>query len=237
MNTTQVAGILFRLQQLDLELDRLNAEQQAITTSMQSNTKLRKLRQDYENAQQQWQASLQAQKDAEWTLEDLTQRLQQREQRLFEGHSSNPRELQTLQQEVQHLRSQQGKQEEQVLHAIDVAESLQEVAERKRTALQQAEEVWQQEIAGLVARRDQVEAQQQSLREQRQRLAASLDEQLLKRYDTMRRAKQGRAVSKIEQNSCQWCRVILTPSEIQHVRTGKELQTCTNCGRILYYDR
>ncbi len=223
MNTTQVAGVLFRLQQHDLELDRLNAEEQTLTSSMQGNVKLRRMRQDYEAAQQQWEAGLQTQKDAEWTLEDLNQRVKQREQRLFEGGITNPRELQALQQEVQRLRAQQGRQEEQVLHAIDVAGSLQEVMERKKAALKQADEAWREEVAGLVARRDQLQAQLQMLREQRQNLAATLDEDLLKRYDGLRRTRQGRAVAKVEHSSCQWCRVILTPSELQHVRVGMEL--------------
>jgi predicted nucleic acid-binding Zn-ribbon protein len=204
---------------------------------MQSSAKLRRLKQDYESAQQQWQASVQMQKDAEWTLEEISQRLQKREQRLFEGNSSNTKELQSLQQEVQRLRAQQGKQEEQVLHAIDATESLYEVVERKQAELNRAEESWQEEVAGLVARRSQIEGQQQKQRDQRQSLVGDLEADLLKRYEAMRKGKQGRAISKIDHNSCQWCRVILTPSELQHVRTGTTLQTCTNCGRILYYDR
>jgi hypothetical protein len=75
------------------------------------------------------------------------------------------------------------------------------------------------------------------LQDKRQKLSTTLGEPLLKRYETMRRTKQGRAVSKVDQNSCQWCRVILTPSELQLVRISPDLQTCTNCGRILYYER
>ena len=62
MSTTQMAATLFQLQQLDLELDRLTNEHQAITTSLQGNAKLRKLRSDYEVAQEEWQSSLQTQK-------------------------------------------------------------------------------------------------------------------------------------------------------------------------------
>jgi predicted nucleic acid-binding Zn-ribbon protein len=114
---------------------------------------------------------------------------------------------------------------------------LQETARSKAEALKQAEEAWTKESASLVTRRDQLEARKQELQTRRAQLASSLDAQYITRYDAMRRTKQGRAVSKVEQNSCQWCRVILTPSELQHVRTSSELQTCTNCGRILYYDR
>jgi hypothetical protein len=232
-----MAATLFQLQQIDLELDRLTNEHQALTSSLQGNAKLRKLRSDYEIAQEEWQSSLQTQKDAEWTLEDLNNRLQHQEQRLYNGSVTNPKELQSLQQEVQRLRAQQNRQEERLLEVIDATESLQETAQQKQAVLQQAQEAWQEEFATLTARGKQVEEQQRVLREKREQTVASLDVDLVKRYEAMRRTKQGRAVSKVEQNSCQWCRVILTPSELQHVRISSELQTCTNCGRILYYDR
>ena len=176
-------------------------------------------------------------KDVEWTLEDLNKRLEQQEQRLYNGSITNPKELQSLQQEVQRLRAQQNRQEEHLLEVIDATELLQEIAQKKLAGLQEEESAWQEEFTNLTARGEQIEQQQRQLREEREQLLVNLNVDLVKRYETMRRTKQGRAVSKVEQNSCQWCRVILTPSELQHVRISTELQTCTNCGRILYYDR
>jgi predicted nucleic acid-binding Zn-ribbon protein len=237
VSTTQTAATLFQLQQLDLELDRLTTEYQAIMNSLQGNAKLHKLRSDYEIAQEEWQSSLQTQKDAEWTLEDLNHRLQQQEQRLYNGSVTHPKELQSLQQEVQRLRAQQNRQEEHLLEVIDTTESLQEIAQQKLTGFQQMQDHWQEESTVLTARGEQIKEQQRQLVAKREHIVANLNGDLVKRYETMRRTKQGRAVSKVEQNSCQWCRVILTPSELQHVRISSELQTCTNCGRILYYDR
>jgi uncharacterized protein len=237
VNTTQTAATLFQLQQLDLELDRLTTEYQAIIHSLQENAKLQKLRSDYEIAQEEWQSSLQTQKDAEWTLEDLNNRLQQQEQRLYNGSVTHPKDLQSLQQEVQRLRAQQNRQEEHLLEVIDTTESLQEITQQKLTGFQQSQDRWQEESAVLTARGEQIKEQQRQLGVKREKIVASLNGDLVKRYETMRRTKQGRAVSKVEQNSCQWCRVILTPSELQHVRINSNLQTCTNCGRILYYDR
>jgi len=114
---------------------------------------------------------------------------------------------------------------------------LQEVARGKAEALEQAESAWIKESASMVTRRDQLEVRKQEVQTKRAQLAASIDAEFITRYEAMRRTKQGRAISKVEQNACQWCRVILTASELQHVRVSKDLQTCTNCGRILYYDR
>jgi uncharacterized protein len=237
MSTTQVAAALFQLQQLDLEQERVTAEYQAVVNSLQGNTQLQKLRAEHAAAQQQLLSGLQVQKEAEWTLEDVNRRLQALEDRLYRGTVSNPKELDSLRQEVQHLQAQQTRKEEQILEAMDAVESLQEIAQRKSEALKQAEQAWQQENAALVIRRDQLQARQQELQQKRSQLAANIDGQFLSRYETLRRTKQGRAVSKVEQNACQWCRVMLTSSELQRVRISVELLYCANCGRILYYDR
>ncbi|HLZ81636.1 MAG TPA: C4-type zinc ribbon domain-containing protein [Ktedonobacteraceae bacterium] len=237
MSTTKIAATLFQLQQLDLELERLESEEQAALTSLQGNPRLQNIRAEHNIAQQQLRSGLQAQKEAEWALEELSQRLNTQEKRLYSGTVNNPKELYSLQQEVQRLRAQQNRQEDMALEVMEAAESLQEMAQRKAQTLEQAESAWARENEVLVARRDQLQVRKQELQANRAQMASSIAAEFVTRYDAMRRTRQGRAVSKVEQNSCQWCRVILTPSELQHVRTSKDLQTCTNCGRILYYDR
>ena len=237
MSMTQIAAALYQLQQLDLELERLAAEQQVVAKSLQGNARLQELRIEHNRAQEQLRSRLQAQKEAEWALEELTRRLVAQEQRLYSGMVSNPKELNALQQEIQHLRTQQGRQEDTFLEVMEVAEALQEETRRKAETIQQMEEAWTQESATILGRRDQLEVRKQELQARRTQMLTSIDAGFISRYEAMRRAKQGRAISKVEQNSCQWCRVILTPSELQRVRISSQLQTCTNCGRILYYDR
>ncbi len=237
MSTVQVTSTLFHLQQIDLELDRLTAEKQSVMLALQGNTALQKARTAYTLSQQQLHAGEQVQKEAEWSLEDISRRLGTQEQRLYSGTGVNSKDLNALQQEVQRLRAQHHRQEEAVLEVMDTTETLQETVQNRLRELQKAEEDWQKESVVLVGRREQLEARQQETQEKRTQMAATVPADLLQRYDTMRKAKQGRAVSKVEQGSCQWCRVILTPSELQHVRISSELQTCTNCGRILYYER
>ncbi len=237
MSTTQVTSTLFQLQQFDLELDRINAEKQSIAQALQGNSTLHKARMAYTNAQHQLHTGEQAQRDAEWSLEDISRRLSTQEQRLYGGNGVNSKDLNVLQQEVQRLRTQHQRQEEVVLEVMDVTEALQEAVQQRLRELQRVEEEWQKESLILMSRREQLEVRQQEIQAKRTQLAKTIPPDLLQRYDGMRRTKQGRAVSKVEQGSCQWCRVILTPSELQHVRVSPELQTCTNCGRILYYER
>ena len=237
MSTTKIAASLYQLQQLDLELERLIAEQQALESSLQGDSALKKLRTEHTIAQQQLHLGLQAQKEAEWALEELDRRLRMQEQRMYSGVVTNPKELYALQQEVQHLRAQQNRQEEMALEVILTTESLQETANSKAEALRQAQEKWLETNAAGMIRRDQLDVKRKELMANREQFVSTIDTQVLNRYEALKRTKQGRAVSKVDQNSCQWCRVILTPSELQRVRTNADLQMCSNCGRILYYDR
>ena len=237
MSTAQTASTLYKLQVLDLELDRVTAEKQNVVQTLQGNATLRKAQNAYTQSQQQLHASEQAQKEAEWVLEDLGRRLATQEQRLYGGTGINVKDLEPLRKEVQNLQAQHNRQEKAVIDVMDVTESLQEDAQRRLRELQKVEEDWHKESATLLSRREQLETRQQELQGRRVQMTATIPANVLQRYDSMRKTKQGRAVSKVEQGSCQWCRVILTPSELQHVRVSNDLQTCTNCGRILYYER
>ncbi len=237
MSTTQIAATLYQLQQIDLELERLTAEQQALTRALQGDSAIKKARAEHQVAQQQLIAGLQAQKEAEFALAELDRRLRSLEPRLYSGSITNSKELYAAQQELQHLRAQQNRQEEMTLEMMDAADTLKEIAQQKEETWKRAEESWQQEHAVQVLHQEQLENKRQELQQRREQFSASIDGELLKRYDTLKRVKQGRAISRVEQNSCQWCRVILTPSELQRVRVSPELQLCSNCGRILYFDR
>ena len=237
MSTTQIAATLYQLQQIDLELERLVSEQQTLKRTLQGDTTLAKARAEHRIAQQQLQAGLQAQKEAEWALEELDQRLKLLEQRLYSGSITNPKELYAVQQETGHLRAQQSRQEEMTLEVMDATDTLREMAKQKSEALQRAEEAWTQFNASSVQRGEQLESKWQETQARRDQFASSIDADLLKRYETLKRSKQGRAVSKVEQSSCQWCRVLLTPGELQRARASRDLQLCSNCGRILYFDR
>lgn len=237
LNTTQLAARLFQLQQLDLELDRLRSELQTIVTALQGDSRLRKLRLEYNTAQKELQAALQEEEDAMQHLDDIEQQLKKQEKRLFDGTVTREKELRSLRHAVQQLLAQQSLQERVTSEIIDTVEALQEEAKRKQIALQQAEGEWQQETATLTTRRDQLEERLSDVTGKREQLANSIENSFVTRYMTLRRTKQGHAISRIDKNSCQWCRVILTPSELQRVRTSSELQTCMNCGRILYYER
>ena len=234
MSRASKAAPLYQLQQLDLELERVISAAQAISKALQDDTVVRQATEVLEAAQQRLKQRQFALRTAEQELESLETRLKSHSGRLYSGAIGNPRELGALQQEVQHLREQRSAQEDRVLESMTAVEEAQEQVNADSTRRDEAARARQQEQLELLERQRQTEARRGELSQQRQSLAAGCDALLLQRYEQIRKVRAGKAVSLAEGGTCQWCRVGLTASDIQRLRTSTEVITCSNCGRILY---
>jgi predicted nucleic acid-binding Zn-ribbon protein len=227
-----VAAQLFRLEQLDAELDqRLAAVNEA----------RRRLQRDPESeaAERRWQevraeetAALREQKALEGELADLEGRIKRDHDRLYGGRIVDSRELASLEKEIEHYRGRRDAVEDRLLAAMERAEGLQQTVvalaqqvdtlharrQTDRPALEQLVSEGGTIIAGLQA--------------ERVALAESIDPRALNTYQRLH-AASGHAVSRVADGVCQWCRVVIPPKDIQHARAG-QLVACSNCARILY---
>jgi predicted nucleic acid-binding Zn-ribbon protein len=230
---TQTAS-LYQLQQLDGEIERVAAEAQAINAALHDDAALRQATEAFTAAQRALQQRQQALRAAERELDDLAARIKTHNDRLYSGNVTNPRELGSLQQEIQHLRDLHSAQEDRVLEALTATDDAQALAASSKTQQEAAEATRQQEQTTLAERLRQVEARLADTRQRRQSQAERCDPALVQRYEQIRRAKGGKAVALAEGGTCQGCHVTLTASDMQRLRTSADVTTCSNCGRILY---
>ncbi|HEY7122473.1 MAG TPA: C4-type zinc ribbon domain-containing protein [Ktedonobacterales bacterium] len=234
MSRGSKAAALYQLQQLDLELERVNAEAQAISTRLSDDSALRQAKEELEAAQTALQKRQRALQQAEQELASLAARIKGHQDRLYSGSIANPRELGALQQEIQHLRELHSAQEDRVLEAMGAADDAQAALNDKAAKQSAAEQARQREQDTLQERQRQTEAKLNDLRHRRKTQAESCEPDLLQRYEQIRKLRGGKAVALAEGGTCQWCRVTLSASEMQRLRLGAEIVTCSNCGRILH---
>jgi predicted nucleic acid-binding Zn-ribbon protein len=69
--------------------------------------------------------------------------------------------------------------------------------------------------------------------ERRARLAASLDPDLLARYDRLREQKAGIGVGRLLEGTCSACRVELPAGAISNLRGGPDINICPQCRRLI----
>ena len=94
----------------------------------------------------------------------------------------------------------------------------------------------QRQIADIEAKIKTIEAQRAEVEAERAKLASEVDEDLLDDYQRLFDKKDGVAVAALANDICQGCHVKSQTHVIHAVKAAKEVTTCLNCGRILYYE-
>jgi predicted nucleic acid-binding Zn-ribbon protein len=80
-----------------------------------------------------------------------------------------------------------------------------------------------------------LDSQLKALTTERSELAGKIDEDLLGRFERLFKSKGDAAVVAIEHGVCTGCHMKVTTATASQVRAGKEMVSCENCGRILYF--
>ncbi len=227
-----VARQLYQLQEVDLEVESSERTLGRKVNQLGENRTVVEAKTRLTSEQQRLEELLHKQHSAEWEIDDLVSKLTAAEEQLYSGRIKNPKELTGLQHEVDLLKGKRDRMENSALEIIDqveAAEARVAAAESELRKRQAERESQQQQLSADIAT---LKNRIADLGQKRQALAVEISPQALEVYDRLRKQK-GQAVARVEQGVCRGCRISLTSSEMQQVRSGNPVQ-CGSCGRILF---
>jgi predicted nucleic acid-binding Zn-ribbon protein len=227
---------LHELQEIDLDIERKTKTLAQIRSRLGKDDDLVAARAALDTALKHQIDLEHQQRTAEWGVDELGTKIAAEEKKLYEGSVKNPRELMSLQHEIELIKGQHGEREEQLLAVMLKVDTAQQDVTSKQSELKAMERDWQEEQKQLSMEQTELEANLATLAQKRESLRSLIDSASLKAYDELRYVKQGLAVAKLVQGRCQGCRISLPMSDQQKARMGHKLATCSNCGRILYMD-
>ncbi len=227
-----VAKQLYQLQDVDLELESTEQAISQITGQLGEDQALVRVRNNLASKCERLGTASGQQRSLEWEIDDLASKLTAAEQELYSGRIRNPKELSSLQHEVEGMKAKRARLEDKALETMEEVE----LARKNVTALERelrvAEAEWHDRQQQLSTNLEQLRAVSLNLKHKRQRLAAEIDANTLEIYQELRNQK-GAAVARVEQGICRGCRISLPVSELQRIRGGS-LVRCSSCGRILF---
>lgn len=227
------AKTLYELQEIDLEKDQVTQNLDQVKEKLGKDDDVAEARTALEAARRRLTDLEHLQRAAEWENDDLGAKIAHEEKKLYEGSVKNPRELMSLQQELDLLKAKRKEQDDKLLVIMMDVDSAQQNVDLGSKELQSKESAWEADQQQLSTERTSLEANLTALEQKRSSVLERVDRASLNLYEGLRLAKQGRAVATVEQGRCQGCRISLPVSNQQGVRLGHELVTCSNCGRIL----
>lgn len=225
---------LFRVQQIDTQLDQAAARLAHIQRTLNDNA----AHQAASLAQQQAQAALHsahtALRSAEEEVAGQQLRIEQNQTSLYGGSVTNPKELQDLQKEAEALARRLSELEDAQLEAMAAYEQRQAEAQAAEAALTAVNA--QLAVEHKLLFDEQAELQEQVTRLQSERItswgAVAADDQAT--YDSLRASKSGTAIARVQAGTCSACGAELSAARAQAARSAEDLVRCDNCKRVLY---
>lgn len=174
------------------------------------------------------------QRDSELELKSLENKKHESSRRLYEGRITSPRELQSLEQEINMLERQRQRLDEQILRRMDELDSA-----RKAVANAQGQADEAEKALKIVRRRydkecQRIEEEMARLLPERERLAGLIDPETLRRYDAIRRRQHNLAAVRVENQACGGCRMKIGGALMRRVAAHETYVYCESCSRYLF---
>ena len=229
-----LAAQLYRLQQLDLELQDRQQELSDVENKLSDNKALLAAEAKLASRREQLEDARKKQKGREWELDDLQEKTRQVNGKLYGGKTKDPKELVNLEKEVKALKGQVKTKEDSLLGLMSLVEQLEADVTGTVEESEQLKREWAQRQETLGPRKGELEVELAELRGERTESAQQVDSEPLSVYERIRLAR-GQAVVKVERGRCLGCHIAVPTSQWQKAKAGDLIQ-CNNCSRILYLE-
>jgi predicted nucleic acid-binding Zn-ribbon protein len=229
-----LTGQLYKLQQLDLELQRKQQELSDVEHQLSDNKALVVAESKLASQKEQLEDARRKQKSSEWELEDLQEKLRRIDSKLYSGTTKDPKELVNLEKEVRGIKSQIGPKEDALLGLMSQVEEIEAKVKTTTEELTRLKREWEQRQETFGPRKSEIETMLAKLRGDRNGLAKQIDSEAFNTYERIRLTR-GQAVVKVERGKCQGCHITVPTSQWQKAKAGDLIQ-CNSCSRILYLE-
>ncbi len=225
---------LYRLQQIDTQLDWLSSRLNDVIAMLGDNRELAQFEEKVALSREALQKAKNAQSSAEFEVQQQRIKIEQTEASLYGGKVRNPKELQDLQKESVALKRYLSVLEERQFEAMLIEEDA--IARLARILVEQADA-----IAEHAAHSQELESEKQKLQsdirrfeDERQATASTIEPEDLAEYTRLRAKRRGIAVAKVVDRACSACGSTLNAALLSASHSPNALNFCDMCGRILY---
>lgn len=225
---------LYRLQQVDSQIDQIQARLKVIRETLENDLDLQAATRQFTSADNDYADAQRALKQSEAEVEKQRIKIEQAEASLYGGRVHNPKELQDLQKDVASLKRYLETLEERELEAMLRVETSEKESQAARANLNHVQSNRSDQNRDLTQERELLHKNLERLNTERQAVVRDLAQQQLGVYDRLRQQRRGIAVTTISDAACAACGTTLTPSQQQNARSTSQLFNCPSCGRILY---
>jgi len=224
---------LIRLQAVDTAIAEYRRKTEAFPARSRAlDEQLRSAREEVERAEAAIRANESRRKSLEARVSDIEAKVSKYRNQLMSVKTNE--EYRAMVREIEYHQAAIGTEEDQILVLMEDVEELTAVLGRAKALLREDEKSVESNRARLEAVNAEDTRTLDAYLGERASLSREIDEDVLYRYDRVRKARGGVAVAAARDEECAICNVRMRPQIFQEVRRNDTIITCDSCGRILY---
>ena len=224
---------LLGVQDIDLKIIELKKLQKSLPETLESiKADVNQKKIDLENAQKNMQETKAAQKNIEVEIQSNKETVIKYQNQLLQIKSNE--QYRALLSEIDTIGSKSAKLEDELLQKMMQVDEKQDLISEAQENLKRSEQRLQNEEDHIKNRIVEVDQEIARLQDQRKKVAETIEKRALRLYEKVMKNKQP-AIVTIHEQICEGCFMKLTPNDANEVHRGKDLITCENCSRILYW--
>jgi hypothetical protein len=225
---------LFRLQQIDSQLDRARARLREIEAGLAEDQALRAAELRLAEAETTVQEAGHVLRRSEYEVQAQRLKIEQTEAALYGGKVRNPKELQDLQNESAALKRYLSVLEDRELEALLALEQFEGERDNARNAFELVQADYRARQADLLKEQADVNNDVARQSEERQAALRDIPAEEVQLYEQLRRQRAGVAVARVVDRTCAACGSTLSTGQLSAAHNPNQLTRCATCGRILY---
>ncbi len=224
------------LQDRDMKFSRLEEELESLDPERQSAKRDSINRQQvYEEAKQHLVKLEVRRKDLDNDVEAKKTQINKYAQQQLETRKNE--EYTALGREIDHAKEAISKIEDEELELLEEIDAYKPKIEEAKVIAEEAKAHEVATLADFDEREKNIEKELESLEDERDALIENLDTKLVRHYDRLLETKSGKVVVGVDHGNCSGCHMKLQAQTLVDAKSGRDMVTCTNCGRLLYYTR
>jgi predicted nucleic acid-binding Zn-ribbon protein len=226
--------VVLMIQSIDTRFDEIRREKE------QTPKGIEKLKADLDllrNAMDQDLSTLEelkkGRRKVERELEEIEPKFKKSKLRLNEVKSN--REYQAILKEIEELKELTFQKEEMVIKWMEEIEIQEKECAGNNARWEESQKEYKNKERKFSERIKELDTEVQSLNDRRGKLSQKVDQDLLRRYDSLRMHLKGQVVAPVIDFVCQGCHLGIPPQQYNDLIKGDSLQSCPNCNRVIYW--
>jgi predicted nucleic acid-binding Zn-ribbon protein len=225
---------LIKLQQIDLKLRAVNhVIEEFPSRTASAELPLKESQVLLSSSKQKLESSEKKKRDKERELEEIDDKVRKLKARTVEIKTN--KEYQALLKEVESFEKQRSEREDEILLIMEESDTASKQIKAEEAKFRTAKDKVEALKKKLGDEKSEVEKELLTIKEERTRIAQTVDKEIYELYMSLMEACNGLAVTEAKEEICQGCNMNIPPQLFVELKKNEDIISCPQCRRILYF--